>query len=361
MRSEPSCAHPLPPTVPCLGLAGVALLLLGAGGPAYALHPVFGLWFTQLFVFLGPSWVLLRLCGLRPVTFAGLASFSPRAAGLGFLAGALNYAAWAVPLMSLAEHVFPRALLERFDGSAVFRGRSAVELALVVAGVTVAAPLCEELFFRGLFQRSLERPGAGLRAVGISALVFSALHFDPVAFAARFELGLLFGLLALWSRSLWPAVLAHAASNAVSTGLYFLGAADGSTSLHWTWALAVGIAGNAALLPLLWWLRRQQGGPGAGPTEDAAREAASAGSPSAPPSFARVVAPWLAGALGSIALLMAIDGRGVRLRLVDLGAPLSPGTPAHVQSELAAARARAERGEDTIEAYERARRKAAGR
>ena len=39
----------------------------------------------------------------------------------------------------------------------------------------------------------------------VTAVIFSAFHFDPVGFVARVEFGVLFGALRLYTGSLWPA------------------------------------------------------------------------------------------------------------------------------------------------------------
>jgi membrane protease YdiL (CAAX protease family) len=94
-----------------------------------------------------------------------------------------------------------------------------VELALAAV---VAAPLLEELVFRGALQRSLTtRFGAGW-AVVLQAAVFGAYHFDPMLGTANVvyalslgTVGLVFGFAALRWRRIGPGIIAHFLFNAV--------------------------------------------------------------------------------------------------------------------------------------------------
>ncbi len=118
-------------------------------------------------------------------------------------------------------------------------------------GVSVAAPLREELFFRGFMQRGLAEQRGPARAIVVTAFVFSAFHLDPVGLAARFELGVLFGLLAWRAGSLWPAIAAHAANNAISSVLFFAAGDAKEADLVWWVPVSMFVVGNLALAALV--------------------------------------------------------------------------------------------------------------
>lgn len=90
------------------------------------------------------------------------------------------------------------------------------EFWLSVLIVAVLPAIGEELLFRGVLQPQLERwfrrPHL---AIIITALVFSIIHFQFEGLLPRFALGIVLGYLAWWSRSLWPAIVAHFAFNGV--------------------------------------------------------------------------------------------------------------------------------------------------
>jgi membrane protease YdiL (CAAX protease family) len=75
----------------------------------------------------------------------------------------------------------------------------------------------EEMIFRGVIQKILCRYFInGNIAVWLTALLFSAVHFQFYGFIPRFILGLIFGYLFYWSGTLWLPVIAHFVNNAVS-------------------------------------------------------------------------------------------------------------------------------------------------
>lgn len=79
----------------------------------------------------------------------------------------------------------------------------------------IAAPLAEEVVFRGLIQSRLNRVMPGWLSVVISALLFGLCHGQPVWMAYAFLLGLFFGWIALRSKSILPTVVAHMIFNAI--------------------------------------------------------------------------------------------------------------------------------------------------
>ena len=136
-------------------LVAVLAGFIGIAGPAQVLNLSWGLWFGEVFVFLGIPFVALRLVGREGDARQLSRGFTWQFALFGFVIGAINYVAWAVPLMSLAQAIFPKSMVELFDGSAIFKNQRPLEVAAIVAGVSIAAPIAEEFFFRGVIQRGL--------------------------------------------------------------------------------------------------------------------------------------------------------------------------------------------------------------
>jgi hypothetical protein len=88
----------------------------------------------------------------------------------------------------------------------------------VLAFIMGAFPgFCEELFFRGYMQTRLAERWGGASAVAVSALLFGALHLDPVQAPMAAVLGLYLGHVTWRAASIWPAVVCHAANNVVAT------------------------------------------------------------------------------------------------------------------------------------------------
>lgn len=90
------------------------------------------------------------------------------------------------------------------------------EVAVLVFMTVVAAPLTEEVFFRGLLQGALRDRFGPVRAVVISSLAFAVVHFQVVQFPALLVIGIVHGLLVLATRRMGAALWSHTAFNAVT-------------------------------------------------------------------------------------------------------------------------------------------------
>jgi membrane protease YdiL (CAAX protease family) len=89
----------------------------------------------------------------------------------------------------------------------------AVGVVLLVAIVAVAAPLFEELFYRGLWLRALQRRFGTGWAVAVSSLVFGAIHLQLYELPALVGFGLVAALMTVRTGRLGPAIWAHVAFN----------------------------------------------------------------------------------------------------------------------------------------------------
>lgn len=93
------------------------------------------------------------------------------------------------------------------------RASDPLGVVLLVVIVGIGAPIVEEIFYRGLLQRSLIRlVGAGWGIAGAS-VAFGAAHFQPLQFPALTLAGVLFGVLAHRYERLGPAIAAHMVFN----------------------------------------------------------------------------------------------------------------------------------------------------
>lgn len=87
---------------------------------------------------------------------------------------------------------------------------------LLVLSAVVLAPFFEELVFRGLLLRSIQRAVGPLAAAAISSAVFAIVHLSVDQLPGLFLFGLLASGLALWSGRLGPAIVMHMVFNAVA-------------------------------------------------------------------------------------------------------------------------------------------------
>jgi uncharacterized protein len=161
----------------------------------------------------------------------------------------------AIGLDDVVESFIPMSDAQRSLFEEMFRGGYASFLLLVIA-----APVFEELVFRGVVLRGLlARTPPGV-AIALSAVVFGAAHLNWQQFATATLLGLPLGWLYWRFRSTWPGILLHAMHNGLT--LLAVTLADGDLSgpdlplLAWAAALAVGWAGAVLLLRLAGHLRQ---------------------------------------------------------------------------------------------------------
>lgn len=91
-----------------------------------------------------------------------------------------------------------------------------IEIVALVFMTVVAAPLTEEVFFRGLLQGALRDRFGPVRAVAVSSLAFAVVHFQVVQFPALLVIGVVHALLVLATGRLGVALWSHVAFNAAT-------------------------------------------------------------------------------------------------------------------------------------------------
>ena len=96
------------------------------------------------------------------------------------------------------------------------RAATGGDIALVMLGVVVGAPIFEELFFRGLTLRALERKWGATAGVLVSSALFAAVHFQLLQFPALMVFGIIAALLVKRYKRLGPAIWAHVGFNLIA-------------------------------------------------------------------------------------------------------------------------------------------------
>jgi membrane protease YdiL (CAAX protease family) len=90
---------------------------------------------------------------------------------------------------------------------------NAVGVVLLVLIVGLAAPVFEELFYRGLWLRAVERRAGPVVAVIATSTLFGLVHFEPYDLPALIGFGAVAAILTVRTGRLGPAIWAHVAFN----------------------------------------------------------------------------------------------------------------------------------------------------
>jgi uncharacterized protein len=193
------------------GVCTAILLVSGVGGAdpsniqSAASNPMVILWGLVLSaaVQLLLMWLYLRKPGrhMPPLRALGLAVLLVIAA----MAFNFIYATYVIPGIGMQEEM--AKILASIP-------RTPVNIAAGFFAIAIAAPLVEELLFRGFLQNSLARHMPIWGAIILSSLCFAAVHLQPYAIPGLMSLSIAFGYLYHRTGSLRMNILLHMANNA---------------------------------------------------------------------------------------------------------------------------------------------------
>jgi uncharacterized protein len=141
---------------------------------------------------------------------------------LGLLAGVVLFLTSSVLELLLSQLGVRQTQTQLFQS---VRTASIPEFALVLMAGAVAAPIAEEIFFRGyIFRAYLDQKGLK-RAFFFSAALFAVIHLNIPAMIPIFVMGLLLAYFYYRTGSIIPSIVAHGVNNATAFVLLYLGVA----------------------------------------------------------------------------------------------------------------------------------------
>ncbi len=128
--------------------------------------------------------------------------------------------------------IFDIPLSSNIDATGEFDTDRAYLIATLVAAV-IAAPIVEEIVFRGLVMRGFLSRMGPVAAIALQGVLFGVAHFDPVRGTGNVGLvmvlsgvGIAFGASAYLTHRLGPTVIAHAIFNGVVFAIVLTGVLD---------------------------------------------------------------------------------------------------------------------------------------
>ncbi len=150
---------------------------------------------------------------------------------------------------------------ELFLQSIGYTGSSVPETGIVATIVTaivttLIAPVAEELLFRGVLLGGLVKRFGVAASIFLSGLAFMLFHCNPQQTVYQFIIGCECAALAVYSRSILPSILLHAANNLIaniSSYIWLPGIEIMGADTFWVGILVtvIGLAAGVALLVLL--------------------------------------------------------------------------------------------------------------
>ena len=87
--------------------------------------------------------------------------------------------------------------------------------------IALTPAICEEALFRGVVLKAYENRGT-IRAIFISAILFSIIHFSIIRTIGPLIIGIIAGYLVVKSNSIIPGAIAHFTFNGLSLSLFYL-------------------------------------------------------------------------------------------------------------------------------------------
>ena len=135
----------------------------------------------------------------------------------GALLGAILLPFALAPLAEVAGELVYRAIPREITAehlvTTLAKTPDALGFAVALAAAAALPAVVEETMFRG-FVTSAFRHHSSLVAVLVPSLLFGLFHLDPSQAAGTFVLGIAFGLVRLYTGSLWACIVSHFAYNA---------------------------------------------------------------------------------------------------------------------------------------------------
>jgi uncharacterized protein len=134
---------------------------------------------------------------------------------------------------------------------------TATEFIFVVFVIAVTPAICEELLFRGLIFKNIEKISLRKNAIFFTGLVFALFHFHPFNLIPLILLGVYLTFVVYYSESIFTAMACHFINNFISTYSVFAFGKDNITenNISGIHLLQFGILGLASLILFIFLMR----------------------------------------------------------------------------------------------------------
>ena len=186
-------------------VASVVIMILNRNN---SLIPEFGMFISYVITFgltiIAALWLRVRHSPTRPLLRLSLKKTTPHLVLWGLILTIVTSVA-IEPILD----IFPSEYLDSMKNS-IGTGGWAIMTSVV------AAPILEEVLFRGILQESLTEKLGGWRGVLAASAVFGIVHIIPQQMINAFFIGIILGYIYIKTRSLLSVILIHAINNALA-------------------------------------------------------------------------------------------------------------------------------------------------
>lgn len=182
------------------GLAAIA------GGVLQSQRPGLGLILTEILFILLPTLIALRI-GKYSIRETLQLRWPPLSLGMLSLLVGISLrpiAVWVANITYEILQISPFAMADKES--------TPLQTNLLLVGLVILAPICEETLFRGFIQSAFSKRGAWSGII-ISGLLFVVFHQSLVSAPALLPLALVAGIITWRSNSLIPAIILHMGYN----------------------------------------------------------------------------------------------------------------------------------------------------
>jgi len=132
-----------------------------------------------------------------------------------------------ISLLPLSYYI-SYTILERFKlpevfnnvSSSLFTANSLGQFIFMIIVVAVTPAICEEIFFRGYVQRTLERT-IGAKSFIVTGIIFGLFHMQPLSLISLSLLGVLLSFFYYRSKSIFPSSASHFTNNLIAITLLY--------------------------------------------------------------------------------------------------------------------------------------------
>jgi len=149
---------------------------------------------------------IVEVCAFNPISFKSAIVFVFTGISFLFFNGSLNTLIYESGYLNDSFQQLESTFAPFYEGNFL----------LSFASIAIVVPLIEEIIFRGLIQNELRKHMRVLPAVLIQAALFGLYHLNLAQFIITVFMGIMLGLLCVWTKSIWGAIIIHGVNNALS-------------------------------------------------------------------------------------------------------------------------------------------------